>query len=128
MKLKNGIRYRYQLSATDQAGKRGNASATALPRALASPAQGQKVKKPPLLRWVTVKGADYYNVQLFFRGHKVLSSWPVGPKLGFRPMEVRRPAPTRSQRAVPLVRLAGLRPPKAAHYGKLLGSGIFVVA
>ena len=41
VKLKNGIRYRYQLSATDAAGNVGNASATALPGRSRAPHRGR---------------------------------------------------------------------------------------
>ena len=129
VKLKNGIRYRYQLSATDAAGNVGNASATALPRALESPAQGQKLKRPPLLRWATVKGADYYNVQLFFHGHKVLSAWPVGPKLALQASwKYSGDAHRLTKGTYRWYVWPGYGTVKAAHYGKLLGSGIFVVA
>src|SRR5262249_10098958 len=77
-RLKNGARYRYVLSVTDQAGNVGTAKATAQPQALSSPRQGQTLKKPPLLRWSAVPGADYYNVQLFVGSHKVLTTWPTG--------------------------------------------------
>jgi hypothetical protein len=80
-KLKNGARYRYELAAADRAGNVASASVTAVPRALTSPMPGQTVHHAPLLRWSPVRGAAYYNVQLFFRGHKVLSAWPVGTNL-----------------------------------------------
>jgi hypothetical protein len=80
-KLKNGEHYRYVLSAVDAAGNVATATATALPLALTSPVPGQKVKRPPLLRWSKVTGADYYNVQLFFKGHKILTEWPAGTTL-----------------------------------------------
>jgi hypothetical protein len=31
---------------------------------------------PPLLKWRAVRGARYYNVQLYRRGRKILSLWP----------------------------------------------------
>jgi hypothetical protein len=49
------------------------------PRLLA-PAANARLSTPPLLRWTSVKGATYYNVQLY-RGHKLLSAWPVSPSL-----------------------------------------------
>ena len=29
-----------------------------------------------MLRWTPVRGARYYNVQLFRKGRKILSAWP----------------------------------------------------
>jgi hypothetical protein len=127
-RLKNGIRYRYQLSATDAAGNVGNASASALPRALETPGQGQTVKTPPLLRWATVGGADYYNVQLFFRGRKVLSMWPVGARLALQASWTYAGKPHELARGTYRWYVwPGYGARKTAHYGKLLGSGIFVV-
>ncbi len=47
VKLKNGIRYRYQLSAIDEAGNVGNASATAFP-GRSKPRAGPEAEDPPL--------------------------------------------------------------------------------
>ena len=125
-KLRNGHRYRYELSATDQAGNIAKASATAEPRALSSPAQGQTVKRPPLLRWSKVAGADYYNVQLFVAGHKVLSLWPVGTTLKL-PRSWMYGGKRHS-----LVKgryrwyvWPGFGPRSASKYGKLLGASVF---
>ena len=81
-----------------------------------------------MLRWATVEGADYYNVQLFFRGHKVLSAWPVGPALALQASwkysgDAHRLAKGKYRWYV----WPGYGTRKAAHYGKLLGSGNFVV-
>src|SRR5581483_1694610 len=70
-KLKNGLRYRYAVSAVDEAGNSAKASATATPLALSKPVQGTKLRRPPNLKWSKVKGASYYNVQLFFKGKKI---------------------------------------------------------
>ncbi len=125
-KLRNGHRYRYELSATDQAGNIAKASATAEPRALSSPAQGQTVKRPPLLRWSKVAGAGYYNVQLFVAGHKVLSLWPVGITLKL-PRSWMYGGKRHS-----LVKgryrwyvWPGFGPRSASKYGKLLGASVF---
>ncbi len=76
--LRNGRRYRYLVTLIDQAGNRASGDAAATPTAsdLLSPAKGARVHGPPLLEWRKVRGATYYNVQLY-RGHfKVLSWWP----------------------------------------------------
>jgi len=48
---------------------------------LLSPRTDSVLSKPPLLRWTTVRGATHYNVQLWRGNRKVLSRWPVRPKL-----------------------------------------------
>jgi hypothetical protein len=79
-----GRKYEYRVTGLDEAANRAehktNIVATG---ALLSPAPAAKVsvKSPPNLVWTPVKGARYYNVQVF-RGRKVLSAWPVRP--GFR--------------------------------------------
>ena len=44
---------------------------------LLSPAVGARVTSAPTLRWRTAPRARFYNVQLFRRGHKILSVWPT---------------------------------------------------
>jgi hypothetical protein len=58
----------------DRAGGRGGL--------LLSPAAHETVstRRPPLLTWMPVRGARYYNVQLFRGAHKVLSAWPKRPR------------------------------------------------
>jgi hypothetical protein len=48
---------------------------------LLAPAANAVLLAPPLLRWTPVKGATYYNVQLYRGHHKLLSVWPAGPSL-----------------------------------------------
>jgi hypothetical protein len=75
--VRNGRRYRYTLRATDAAGNTAQASVSARPgRRLLGPANGARLTEPPRLRWTGVRGARYYNVQLFRDGRKVLSAWP----------------------------------------------------
>jgi hypothetical protein len=96
-RLARGTKYRYTVTAYDQAGNGSvktlvaksseslanpvrqtparQAPARATP-ALASPALGARLSKPPLLRWSAVPKATYYNVQLYHNGRKVLSLWP----------------------------------------------------
>ena len=58
-KLRNGARYRYELTAIDQAGNRSRASVSAVPTAspLLEPARGARLSAPPLLVWEPVKRA-----------------------------------------------------------------------
>jgi hypothetical protein len=64
------------VTAYDAAGNAASVSVRTIPGAL-RPAQGARLSRPPLLRWPRVRGAGYYNVQLFRGRRKVLSSWPA---------------------------------------------------
>jgi len=44
--------------------------------AMISPRAGAVVRSAPMLRWRPVRKAHFYNVQVFRRGHKMLSAWP----------------------------------------------------
>jgi hypothetical protein len=129
--LRNGVPYRYMITALDQA---GNASTQALtvtpgPRLL-TPAPGADLNAPPLLSWTPILGATYYNVQLYRgRGHKVLSVWPKQASLQLRPtwrFDGRRYhlKPGRYRWYV----WPGFRRRSAGRYGHMVGSSTFVVA
>jgi hypothetical protein len=78
----NGVRYRYVVSASDSAGNTATQTVEALPKGpLRAPAEKARVAAPPLLTWVKVRKADFYNVQLFRKGRKILSKWPIKPRL-----------------------------------------------
>jgi hypothetical protein len=80
--LRNGVRYRYRVRATDAAGNASTASATASPESrLLGPRPRARMARPPVLRWKRVAHARYYNVQLFRGDRKVLSAWPRHPRL-----------------------------------------------
>ena len=83
-----GVAYTYTLTASDAAGNTASQAATAtVPPAPAATAghSGPRSRPPatPLLRWRPVRGATYYNVQLY-RGHKILSAWPRVARLRLR--------------------------------------------
>jgi hypothetical protein len=127
-KLTNGLRYRYTIYSVDQAGNVAKASTVATPRALSSPADGARLRAPPLLKWSALPGASYYNVQLFRGRQKILSVWPRGTSLKLQRTWAYG---GRSFRLEP-GRYAwyvwpgiGLR--SAAHYGKLLGGSVFYI-
>ncbi len=83
--LRNGVRYRYTVTVLDQAGNASSSDASAVPTASSlRPVTGTAVSTPPRLTWKTVRGATYYNVQLFKGRHKVLSAWPHGAHLQLR--------------------------------------------
>jgi hypothetical protein len=127
-RVRNGVRYTYTLKAK---GRSGNVSKRAIalvpgPRLLA-PATNAHVVTPPLLRWTPVKGATYYNVQLF-RGQKLLSTWPVRSSLQlsrtwkFNGVESRLAAGRYSWYVWPGYGAIG-----ASQYGSLIGHRTFIV-
>jgi hypothetical protein len=76
-RVRNGRKYRYVLTLTDQAGNSASRELAAIPdRHLVAPAKRATVAGPPRLTWTPVRGARYYNVQLFRNGRKILSEWP----------------------------------------------------
>jgi hypothetical protein len=78
--VRNGVRYRYTITVRDQAGNITIRTFTVKPGLrLLTPAPGAAVSTP-VLTWTPVRGADYYNVQLF-RGGKILSTWPSQARL-----------------------------------------------
>ena len=94
--LTNGTQYRYVVVSFDKTGNRSVGLAILAmpqPRKLTRPLEGAVVKAPPVLAWLPVSGADYYNVQLFREGtktlsesylsssKKILSIWPTSTRL-----------------------------------------------
>ena len=85
--LRNDVQHRFLLVSVDKAGNRSRGVvALVTPRAvlLASPKPGARLARPPLLRWVPVSGASYFNVQLYRGKTKLLSAWPVPARLQLR--------------------------------------------
>jgi hypothetical protein len=84
--LENGVEHRYRVTAIDRAGNRSSKEVAATPTSspLLAPAQGVRLRRPPLLVWKRVNRASYYNVQLFRGGRKVLSRWPRTNRLQLR--------------------------------------------
>jgi hypothetical protein len=124
--LTAGRRYRYRVTAFDEAANSGKGSTVITAAgALFNPAPGERVSSPPRLRWSPVKGARYYNVQLI-RDGRVLSAWPTRPSFQVRRSWTYR---GRRYRLRPGVYRWYVWPRVAAgRYGPLLGSSTFVVA
>jgi hypothetical protein len=131
-KLSNGVQFRYTLVAVDRAGNRSDGvSATATPHTiyLVAPGDGARVTRPPTLLWVPPAKANYYNVQLFRGGTKVLSAWPSRNRFQltrtwkYRGRRYRLVAGTYRWYVWP-----GLGPRRNAKYGTLLGQNTFVYA
>ena len=81
-RVRRGRRYRYVIHVIDQAGNVTTATARLRrPTWLLAPAHGAKLRRPPVLRWRAVRGASFYNVQLFRGGRKILTRWPSRTRL-----------------------------------------------
>ena len=84
-RVANGTRYQYTLATVDEAGNLAQHGVAATPgRRLLGPGRDARLSRPPLLRWTPIRGAAFYNVQLFRDGQKLSSSWPVNPYLRLR--------------------------------------------
>lgn len=143
-RLQNGIKYRYTVTAYDEAGNgavkglvakySGSTSRAAVTKpattkpALTRPAAGARLVAPPLLGWTTVRNATYYNLQLYRNGRKILSVWPSSPS--FR-LQRAWTFEGRSYRLTPGTYRwyvwPGLGRRAANRYGKLLGTRAFVL-
>jgi hypothetical protein len=129
--LRNGTSYRFVVTAWDRAGNGSKGvvvRATPKAQLLKAPLQGARVKGPPLLRWAHVRGASYYNVQLWKGKQKLLSLWPAGPSLR---LKARWSYAGKAHRLLPgrytWYVWPGLGSRRDARYGPLLGSRVFVV-
>jgi hypothetical protein len=138
-----GVRYRYTVEASDDAGNetakgvrvRAAAGSPAAVRttaavrpALKLPLNGARLSLPPLLTWTTAPKATYYNVQLFRDGKKVLTAWPTRASLRLQRTwkfegRTQRLSPGRYRWYV----WPGLGKRTASRYGKLVGTRTFVV-
>jgi hypothetical protein len=84
-KVAAGLEYTYAVQTFDEA---GNASKRVLVAGLAKIVTMRKlpyiprVADQPILRWGVVKGARYYNVQLYRGSKRVYAAWPTTNKLG----------------------------------------------
>lgn len=82
-RFKNGLYYRYAVVSYDHTGNASHGASVVVPTSalLRSPRDGAVVKSPPRLLWAAVRGASFYNVQLFSARAKMLSAWPAKPAL-----------------------------------------------
>jgi hypothetical protein len=126
--MKVGRRYRYRVTAFDDAANRASRSlAVTAAGPLFSPAPGARVGSPPRLKWTAVKGARYYNLQLM-RGRKVLSAWPVRPGFQLRRTWIYNGRRYRLRPGVYRWYVwPGIGRISAGRFGRLLGSSTFVV-
>jgi hypothetical protein len=126
--LQNGVRYRYWLTAYDEAHNAATAEASASPTApLLSPKAGAVVSSPPRLAWRAVPNTKYYNVQVLRRG-RIFSAWPRSTSLQLKrtwTYKGRRYklTPGRYRWYV----WPGRGRPSERRFGRLIGSSSFVV-
>jgi hypothetical protein len=126
--------YTWTVTAVDAAGNAASQRATATtPLALTQPAGGTagKSAKPRAiqLRWSKVRGAGYYNIQVF-RGHrKVLSAWPARARFRVAASWRYRGRTERlvAGRTYRWYAWAGFGVRSAHRYGRLLAHGRFTV-
>jgi hypothetical protein len=86
-KVANRDRYTYAITAGDAAGNVTTRTVVAVPRPhLISPGNRAVLRagRAVVLRWTPVRRANYYNLQLFRNGRKVLSAWPARPSYRLR--------------------------------------------
>ena len=126
--VRNGVKYRYTITAVDRAGNETSRTITTIPGPrLLSPGRNAQVVSAPLLSWTPVRGATYYNVQLY-RSGKVLSAWPKHATFHLRATwkfdgHRYRLKPGRYTWYV----WPGFGERSSAHYGRVIGHGTFVV-
>ena len=74
----NSANARVTGTCTDRAGNRRSRTWTfKYQEPLLSPRNGRRVSWRPLLDWVSVPKARYYNVQVWHSGRQVLNRWPM---------------------------------------------------
>jgi hypothetical protein len=84
--LGEGVRYTWTVIARDAAGHATFVRRSATTKAVVVRARWRRPPTvlaiaPPVLGWRKVRGARYYNVQIFRGGKKVMSRWPARARL-----------------------------------------------
>lgn len=84
--ISNGKTYAYTVTVYDPADNSSSRTVHAKPEISLGlkPRRNARLERPPRLRWPALKGADYYNVQLYRGKQKLLTVWPTGPHLRLR--------------------------------------------
>ena len=84
-KVAPGLEYSYAVQTFDQAGNASKRLVVAgLPKILTlrKLPYVPRVSEQPILRWPAVRGATYYNVQLYRGSKRVFAAWPLKNHLG----------------------------------------------
>jgi uncharacterized repeat protein (TIGR01451 family) len=129
--LRNGTLYMYELRTVDRSGNESEGvwvAATPRGARLFSPLGNARLSSPPLLRWIAIRGASYYNVQLYRGSKKILSAWPRGNHLRLQARWRFAGRPVQLQPgAYHWFVWPGRGPRSRSSYGPLVGRSSFVV-
>jgi hypothetical protein len=129
-RFKNGEYYRFLVVSYDRAKNASGGRSVLVPPSalLRSPRNGSIVRGVPTFRWAAVRGASFYNMQLYRKGEKILSAWPgrARQSLTRRWQYAGRRYSLRRGLYVWYV-WPGFGPRTRARYGQLLGQGTFRV-
>jgi hypothetical protein len=80
--IDNRASYEYIVAAADEAANGVEQKATAVPLpALYSPAAGARVRPPIVLEWLSIERATYYNIQVWCKKRKLITTWPKRTRL-----------------------------------------------
>ena len=128
-KASPGSRYWYEILLYDQAGNASSKTVGLRPSVgIYAPTEGATLKRPPLVAWVPVAEARFYNLQLWRGKVKLLTTWVRTPKLQL-PLRWKfqgaRHTLVRGRYAVFVWPAFGTQ--RDPRYGKLLGRVGFVV-
>jgi hypothetical protein len=85
--IRAGAEYVYSVQAFDQAGNSSRViTVTGLPKVLTLQGTGHvpRAAPNPILRWGRIRGAGYYNVQLFRGSKRIYAAWPSSHQVGLR--------------------------------------------
>ena len=130
-RVRNGVSYRYRLTAMDQAGNSATKTIRATARAtLLNPPTGVRLRSPRsiLFTWDVVPNTSYYNIQLWFGGERIFTGWPSLAR--FRLFAPWMYGGVRRYLRIGRYRWyvwPGRGPRSVGAYGSLLGSSTFVV-
>jgi len=128
--FKNGQYYRYLVVSYDHA-KNASGGRPTLVRPsvlLIAPRAGSAVRTAPTFRWAGVRGAGFYNIQLWKNGEKVLSTWPgKARQVLTRRWSYRGHRHSLSRGVYVWYVWPGFGPRTKARYGQLLGYASFRV-
>jgi predicted metallo-beta-lactamase superfamily hydrolase len=132
--LTNGKTYRYVIRSIDKAGNRSVGVAilgAPVPQQLLKPASGAKMKAPKkvVFVWAATPDTKYYNVQIFRKGKKVFSAWPLTNQMTLhRKWAFAKKSYALSKGVYQWYVWPGVGARAANQYGPMLGASTFTVS